>query len=127
MVFHTKVPTADMLAIVSLYGNSVIPDNYGGETEKQFFAHPIGTGPFMFKSWTRGQELTATRNPHYWQKGKPYLNTVVWSVVPDNNTRFLQLQGGQIDVDEFPASRSSARSRARPGSSSSRCPRPGST
>ena len=103
VVFHTKVPTADMLAIVSLYGNSVIPDNYGGETEKQFFAHPIGTGPFMFKSWTRGQSLTATRNPHYWQKGKPYLDTVVWSVVPDNNTRFLQLQGGQIDVDEFPA------------------------
>jgi peptide/nickel transport system substrate-binding protein len=103
VVFHTKVPTADMLAIVSLYGNSVIPDNYGGKTEKQFFAHPIGTGPFEFHSWTRGQSLTATRNTHYWQKGKPYLDKVVWSVVPDNNTRFLQLQGSQIDVDEFPA------------------------
>jgi len=103
VVFHTRVPTADMLAIVSLYGNSVIPDNYGGETEKQFFAHPIGTGPFVFQSWTRGQSLSATRNPHYWQKGKPHLDKVVWSVVPDNSTRFLQLQGGQIDVDEFPA------------------------
>jgi peptide/nickel transport system substrate-binding protein len=92
-----------MLAIVSLYGNSVIPNNYGGVSEKQFFAHPIGTGPFVFKSWTRGESLTAVRNPHYWQKGKPYLNSVVWSVVSDNNTRFLQLQGGQIDVDEFPA------------------------
>lgn len=103
VVIHTKQPTADMLAIVSLYGNSVIPNNFGGETEKQFFAHPIGTGPFMFKSWSRGQSLTAVRNPHYWEKGKPYLDSVVWTVVADNNTRFLQLQGGQIDVDEFPA------------------------
>jgi peptide/nickel transport system substrate-binding protein len=103
VVIHTKQPTADMLAIVSLYGNSVIPNNYGGESEKQFFAHPVGTGPFVFKSWARGQSLTAVRNTHYWEKGKPYLNSVVWSVVADNNTRFLQLQGGQIDVDEFPA------------------------
>lgn len=103
VVIHTKVPVAGMLAIVSLYGNAVIPANYGGVSEKQFFQHPIGTGPFLFKSWTRGQSLTVTRNTHYWQKGKPYLDSIVWSVVPDNTTRFLQLQGGQIDVDEFPA------------------------
>lgn len=103
VVIHTKVPTADMLAIVSLYGNAVIPNNYGGESETQFFAHPVGTGPFAFQSWTRGQSLVAVRNPHYWQSGKPYLDKVVWTVVPDNNTRLLQLQGGQISVDEFPA------------------------
>ena len=42
------------------------------------------------------------RNPFYWQKGKPYLDSVTWKFVTDENTRELQLRGGQIQVDEFP-------------------------
>src|SRR5262249_20925716 len=42
------------------------------------------------------------RNPYYWQTGKPYLDSVTWSYVGDDNTRELQLRGGQIQVDEFP-------------------------
>jgi peptide/nickel transport system substrate-binding protein len=43
------------------------------------------------------------RNPNYWEKGKPYLNSVTWTDVPSDNTRELQLKGGQAQVDEFPA------------------------
>src|SRR5206468_1127093 len=49
-----------------------------------------------------GQSVTFKRNPNYWQKGKPYLDKVTWSYVSDQNTRELQLRGGQIQVDEFP-------------------------
>ena len=49
-----------------------------------------------------GQSVTFKRNPHYWQKGKPYLDGVKWTYVCDQNTRELQLRGGQIQVDEFP-------------------------
>src|SRR6185295_3075596 len=38
----------------------------------------------------------------YWQKGKPYLDSVTWTFITDENTRELQLRGGQIQVDEFP-------------------------
>ena len=43
------------------------------------------------------------RNPNYWEKGKPYLDSVTWTDVPSDNTRELQLKGGQAQVDEFPA------------------------
>ena len=49
-----------------------------------------------------GQSVTLKRNPYYWQKGKPYLDSVTWTYVSDENTRELQLRGGQIQVDEFP-------------------------
>ncbi len=49
-----------------------------------------------------GQSVTFKRNPNYWQKGKPYLDSVTWTYVTDENTRELQLRGGQIQVDEFP-------------------------
>ena len=42
------------------------------------------------------------RYPNYWQKGKPYLDKVTWRYVGNDNTRQLQLQGGQAQIDEFP-------------------------
>jgi peptide/nickel transport system substrate-binding protein len=39
-------------------------------------AKPVGTGPFMFKSFTPGQRSLFTRNPHYWRTGLPYANTL---------------------------------------------------
>ena len=103
VVFHTKQPVASMLAIVSLYGNCILPANFAGETAAKFFQKPIGTGPFDVTSWVHGQSLTAKRNPYYWQSGKPYLDSVTWTVVSSDTTRLLELRGGQVQIDEFPA------------------------
>ena len=72
------------------------------DQEGQFYNAPVGTGPFMWDHWTQGKELKFVKNPHYWQKGKPYLDSVTWTYVPDDNTRLLQLKGGQAQIDEFP-------------------------
>ena len=102
VVIHNKYPWAPFLADIALFANGVIPNNYGGETAKQFYTHPIGTGPYMWGHWTHGDELVLKRNPHYWQKGKPYLDQITFKTVTDTNTRQLQLQGGQSQIDEFP-------------------------
>ena len=62
-----------------------------------------------------GQSVTFKRNPFYWQKGKPYLDSVTWTYVTDENTRELQLRGGQIQVDEFPPFNSIAKLQKTPG------------
>ena len=80
-----------------------MPKNYGGESESQFYQHPVGTGPFMWSKWVKGQYLKLVKNPYYWQPGKPYLNSVTWTDVADDNTRELQVKGGQAQIDEFPA------------------------
>ncbi|MGE5134403.1 MAG: ABC transporter substrate-binding protein [Gemmatimonadota bacterium] len=103
VVVQLKYPWAPLLADLSLFANGIVPANYGGETAAQFYQHPIGTGPFKWDYWHKGSALKLVRNPYYWQKGKPYLNSVTWTDVPSDNTRQLQLKGGQAQVDEFPA------------------------
>ena len=102
VVIHLKHPWAPLIADLSLFSNAVVPANYDGKTMKQFYQAPVGTGPFMWGSWQKGQQLKLVKNPNYWQKGKPYLDSVTFTVVPDSNTRSLQVEGGQAGVDQYP-------------------------
>ncbi len=102
VVVNLKYKWAPFLADIALFANGIIPNHFAGQTRKAFYSHPIGTGPFMWDKRVVGQSVTFQRNPNYWQKGKPYLDSVTWTYVTDENTRGLQLQGNQIQVDEFP-------------------------
>ncbi len=103
VIVELKHPWAPLLADLSLFANGIVPANYGGKTEAAFYNAPFGTGPFKWGYWHKGSALKLVRNPHYWQKGLPYLDSVTWTKVPDDNTRMNELQGGQAQVDEFPA------------------------
>ena len=51
-------------------------------------SHPIGTGPFVFQDWIPNSHMTATRNPHYWRKGYPYLDSITYKpIINDYVTR----------------------------------------
>ena len=102
VVFKLKYAWAPFVADIALFANGIVPNNFGGEKRADFYKHPVGTGPFMWDKRVVGQSVTFKRNPFYWQKGKPYLDSVKWTFVTDENTRELQLRGGQIQVDEFP-------------------------
>jgi peptide/nickel transport system substrate-binding protein len=115
VVVKTKYPWAPLLADISMFANGVVPANFGGKSAAAFFQNPIGTGPFMFQTWKKGQSLTLVRNPNYWQAGKPYLDSVTYTNVSDDNTRALQLQGGQSQIDMYPPFSSIASLQAKPG------------
>ena len=102
-VVHLKYPWAPLLADLSIFANGIIPDNYAGKSETAFYNAPIGTGPFKWDVWHKGQSLTLVKNPLYWEKGKPYLDSITWTDVANDNTRQQQLQGGQAQIDQFPA------------------------
>jgi peptide/nickel transport system substrate-binding protein len=103
VVVHLKFPWAPLIADLSIFANGIVPKNYGGETETQFYNHPVGTGPFKWDFWHKGSALKLVRNPLYWEQGKPYLNSITWTDVPNDNTRQLQLKGGQAQIDQTPA------------------------
>src|SRR5690242_9009625 len=42
-----------------------------------FGSHPVGSGPFVFKEWVRGNRVVVERNPDYWEQGKPYLDKII--------------------------------------------------
>ncbi|HEX3907113.1 MAG TPA: ABC transporter substrate-binding protein [Mycobacteriales bacterium] len=103
VVVNLKYPWAPLLADLSLFSNGIVPDNYGGKTETAFYQAPVGTGPFKWGFWHKGQALKLVKNTNYWKPGLPHLDSVTWTDTPSDNTRELQLKGGQAQVDEFPA------------------------
>jgi peptide/nickel transport system substrate-binding protein len=60
--------------------------------------HPIGTGPFILKEWVPGNHFTATKNPNYWQKGLPYLDSITYKPITEVQSRENSLLSGTIDV-----------------------------
>lgn len=102
VVVTTKYPWAPLLADLSCPNNGIIPKDYSGKSAKEFYATPIGTGAFMWDTWKKGDFLRLKKHASYWQAGKPALDTVTWKVIPDDNARAIQLQGGQVHINENP-------------------------
>jgi ABC-type transport system substrate-binding protein len=68
-----------------------------------YTGHPIGTGPFKFKSWQVGVESQFVKNPHYWRKdgaGRklPYLDGVNFKTIVDSQSRNEALESGSVDI-----------------------------
>src|SRR5579864_3552888 len=63
-----------------------------------FGAHPIGTGPFVLRSWIRNGPMTFVANPHYWQ-GPPQLKQIVFVAQPSTSTELVGLRTHEIDAD----------------------------
>ncbi|NPA15192.1 MAG: peptide-binding protein [Deferribacteres bacterium] len=61
-----------------------------------FNRHPVGTGPFILESWKTGQKLVLRANPRYF-RGRPYLDRVIYRIIPDSATMFLELASGNLD------------------------------
>ena len=59
---------------------------------------PVGTGPFVFKQFTPGQSFSAVRNPDYWDTGKPYLDELDMTNIPEEASKFQALVSDQADI-----------------------------
>ncbi len=68
-----------------------------------YTGNPVGTGPFVVKSWQVGVESQFTRNKNYWRSDAhnrqlPYLNGINFKTIVDNPTRNEALQSGSVDM-----------------------------
>ena len=93
VVFHLKQPDNFLLTNLSTGAMGIVPEGSG----KDFWRHPIGTGPFRFVSQQIDQEVMVERNPMSWGTA-PKLERVRFAVVPDSITESLELEKGSGDV-----------------------------
>ena len=70
---------------------------------KTISRHPLGSGPFMLKSWTAGQKIVLVRNPNYYDRSRPYLSEVDVDVNVNDQTRVLKFQRGELSISDIPA------------------------
>jgi len=68
--------------------------------ESDFNQYPIGTGPFCFSDWQAQQLITLNGNKSYYEAGKPYLDRVIFKIVPENINLVTQLKSGELDLVE---------------------------
>lgn len=61
---------------------------------------PVGTGPFRFVEWQRGNFIRLERNETYWKPGRPYLDAIIYRIVPDSQSRRLALETGQVQLTQ---------------------------
>ncbi|RMG58990.1 MAG: peptide-binding protein, partial [Deltaproteobacteria bacterium] len=58
--------------------------------------NPIGTGPYRFVEWKTGEKVVLEANPDYFE-GRPHIQRVIYRIIPDQATMFLELKSGGID------------------------------
>jgi peptide/nickel transport system substrate-binding protein len=71
-----------------------------------FGNHPVGTGPFVFKEWVKGDHMTFTRNPDYWNKPLPYVDQVTYRPIPNEESRESTLVANGININQNPGPKS---------------------
>lgn len=65
-------------------------------TDSPLARAPVGTGPYRFEEWRPGERIVLVANDDYFE-GRPYIDRVVYRVIPDQSTMFLELQAGGLD------------------------------
>jgi peptide/nickel transport system substrate-binding protein len=98
-------PVAAFLYDISIFPAAILPKALVLKEGAAFYQHPVGTGPFKVSSFVQGSHLTLVRNPDYWQKGLPYLNSVRFNFETDASSRQIALESGAAqDMDGVPFS-----------------------
>ena len=98
-------PYAALPSVMALFAAGILPADLVQASEAEDFDPATawktrGTGAYMVDGWSKGEPIIMKANPYYW-KGKPDVGEVDITYVPDDNTRILQLQGGEVDVIDF--------------------------
>lgn len=96
-------------AIVSKAAFEAAPGDTDQEKSAALFAAAqpgVGSGPFYLCGFEQGTTMDFCANSHYWRKGAdgaalPYLEGVHFEIIPDDATRVLKLQAGEVDAAEF--------------------------
>ena len=102
-------PYTPFLSELSGFSNGVLPADFGGVSEAEFFQSPVGTGPFVVNEYDPDGDLKFVKNEHYWQEGKPYLDALEYRFVADDNQLQQQLIAGQLDaIESVPAANAAA-------------------
>jgi peptide/nickel transport system substrate-binding protein len=80
---------------------SLVPSPTAVKKEgKDFGQHPVGAGPFVLQEWVKGDHMSFTRNPQYWQQGLPHLDAVTLKVVEDPQQATNVLLSGEAQLFE---------------------------
>ncbi|MBI4590421.1 MAG: ABC transporter substrate-binding protein [Candidatus Rokubacteria bacterium] len=94
-------PFAPFLFLMAYDAAAIVPREEATRRGAEFASHPVGTGAFRFGSWRRDDQvvLEAFRG-HF--RGAPYLDRIVFRIIPAEITRFNEYKTGNLDYTDIP-------------------------
>jgi peptide/nickel transport system substrate-binding protein len=93
--FVLKRPQPAFLALLASGMSPVYPCHVPPRDMRQ---HPIGTGPFSFAEYKPNEYIRLVKNPDYWKPGRPYLDGIEWTIIPNRSTQTLAFIAGKFDM-----------------------------
>lgn len=95
-------PFASFLGLLTMPFCFVVPNEVVEHYGNDFRNHPVGTGPFMFKTWREGEKLVLVKNPKYFEVDSsgnrlPHLDAIAVTFISDKQSEFLEFMKGNID------------------------------
>ncbi len=103
--FRFVAPAANFWSTITMPYAGIISPASAEKFDSAGEGYLIGTGAFILDDWQAGQSITLRRNPEYnWapsmvdNQGPPYLDALVFKVIPDASTQLAALSAGEVDV-----------------------------
>ena len=103
-VFKLSEASPYLMSALSSYEGQILPKHlYEGTdiAQSPWNSKPVGTGPFVFKEWQKGNFILLERNANYWDRGRPYLDKIVLRIIPDASARAAAFETGEVQLGGF--------------------------
>ena len=101
LTVHLKEPSATWKYIFATTAGHIISKEFYEANEDTFGTAEsglMGTGPYVFDSWTSGQEIVLVKNENYWDKDQEIeMDKLVFKIIPEDTTRASALMSGEVD------------------------------
>jgi peptide/nickel transport system substrate-binding protein len=94
VTFHLKRPQSSFIALLASGWSPVYPCHV---PTRDMRLKPIGTGPFKFVEFKPNEAIRLVRNPDYWKPGRPYLDAIEYTFMPNPSTAILAFAAGNFD------------------------------
>ncbi|MBB3772550.1 peptide/nickel transport system substrate-binding protein/oligopeptide transport system substrate-binding protein [Angulomicrobium tetraedrale] len=98
VVFKLSRPDATFLHVLAINFASVVPKEAVEAAAGDFGKKPVGSGTFVLKDWVIGQKLVFARNPDYFVKGVPHIDSFTIEIGQEPLVALLRLQKGEVDI-----------------------------
>ena len=95
VTFHLGRPQPSVLTMLAGALSPVYPCHVPAA---QMRTKPIGTGPFKFAELKQNELMKVVRNPDYWKPGRPYLDAIEFTIIPNRATSMLAFAAGKFDL-----------------------------
>jgi peptide/nickel transport system substrate-binding protein len=101
VVFVLKQPIAVLLLLLTRQNSAILPKHiYEGSDPRTNADNraPVGSGPFKFQEWVKGDHVTLVRNENFYIPDQPYLDRLIFRIIPDAGARSIAFQKGETDL-----------------------------